>query len=79
MCITMSPKVQDCIGSEVFQHIKTMNHIGMKFYIDTRQVQPSAKTPPQIFSAPHYLHQNLCQSNPINLSEFYFISKNGGT
>jgi hypothetical protein len=43
--IPCAPKVQDCIGSEVFQQIKTMNHIGMKIYIDTHQVQPSVKTP----------------------------------
>jgi hypothetical protein len=63
MYITQSPKVQDCIGSEVFQQIKTINHVGVKFYIDIHQVQPSAKNPPQILNAPHYPHQNVSKES----------------
>lgn len=73
MHYTVPPRFKDCIGSEVFQQIKTMNHIRVKFYIDTHQVQPSAKNPPRIFCAPHYLHQNMSKkSNQLEWILFHF-------
>jgi hypothetical protein len=50
-----------------------MNHIRVKFYIDTHQVQPSVKNPPRIFCAPHYLHQNMSKkSNQLEWILFHF-------